>query len=99
MPAAMTQRGLKHQSLLELIASCPPSRPRNGTTSCTVTASLTRGLRVLPHQTVIILSRRHGENEFDFAGLVVLEGKKFDNIKPLKFMSSSRLLPLAEGFR
>ena len=27
MPAAMTQRGLKHQSLLELIASCPPSRP------------------------------------------------------------------------
>ena len=31
MPAAMTQRGLKHQSLLELIASCPPSRPRNGT--------------------------------------------------------------------
>ena len=34
-------------SLLELIASGPPSRPRNGTTSCTVTASLTRGLRVL----------------------------------------------------
>ena len=34
-------------SHLELIASCPPSRPRNGTTSCTVTASLTRGLRVL----------------------------------------------------
>ena len=31
----------------ELIASGPPSRPRNGTTSCTVTASLTRGLRVL----------------------------------------------------
>ena len=65
MPAAMTQRGLKHQSegssrsvavyleaagvrnlvvamsLLKLIASCPPSRPRNGTTSFTVTASLT----------------------------------------------------------
>ena len=27
MPAAMTQRGLKHQSLLELIASCPPLPP------------------------------------------------------------------------
>ena len=71
MPAAMTQRGLKHQSErrqlkvsggvprgagvrslvlamthLELIASGPPSRPRNGTTSFTVTASLTRCLRV-----------------------------------------------------
>ena len=34
-------------SHFELIASGPPSRPRNGTTSCTVTASLTRGLRVL----------------------------------------------------
>ena len=68
MPAAMTQRGLKHQSerkqlkvscgvprgtvfrslvlalSLELIASSPPSRPCNGTTSFTVTASLTRGL-------------------------------------------------------
>ena len=68
MPAAMTQRGLKHQSerkqlkvscgvprgtgvrslvlamSLELIASCPPSRPCNSTTSFTVTASLTRGL-------------------------------------------------------
>ena len=34
-------------SHLELIASRPPSRPRNGTTSCTVTANLKRGLRVL----------------------------------------------------
>ena len=34
-------------SHLELIASGTPSRPRNGTTSSTVTASLTRGLRVL----------------------------------------------------
>ena len=34
-------------SHLELIASGPLSRPRNGTTSCTVTASLTRGLSVL----------------------------------------------------
>ena len=39
-------------SLLELIASYPPSRPRNGTTSFTVTSSFTRGLRVLPRQTV-----------------------------------------------
>ena len=31
-------------SRFELIASGPPSRPRYGTTSCTVTASLTRGL-------------------------------------------------------
>ena len=31
----------------KLIASRPPSRPRHGTTSCTVTASLTRGLCVL----------------------------------------------------
>ena len=31
---------------LELIASGPPSHPRYGTMSCTVTASLTRGLRV-----------------------------------------------------
>ena len=34
-------------SHLVLIACGPPSRPRFGTTSCTVTASLTRGLRVL----------------------------------------------------
>ena len=34
------------------VRSCPPSHPRNGTTSFTVTASLTRGLRVLPHQRV-----------------------------------------------
>ena len=29
MPATMTQRGLRHQSLLELIASFPPSHPGN----------------------------------------------------------------------
>ena len=34
-------------SHLELIASRPTSRPRHGTKSCTVTASLMRGLRVL----------------------------------------------------
>ena len=45
-------RNLVAMSLLELVASCPPSRPRNGTTSFTITASLTRGLRVLPRQTV-----------------------------------------------
>ena len=34
------------------LQSYPPSRPRNGTTSFTVTANFTRGLRVLPRQTV-----------------------------------------------
>ena len=36
---------------------------------------------------------------FDFAGLEGLEGLNFDNIKPQKFISFSRLLPPSEGAR
>ena len=93
-------------SLLELIASGPPSRPRFGT----IHGEL---------QQIATTSTASGEgltlhNDFDFASLEGLESLKVDNIKPQKIASSSpmatvrsfsfsdpqkRYLPPAEGAR
>ena len=90
----MTQRGLKHQSLLELIASCPPSRPRNGAIVGWFQQIATTA--IVPFNTDPDSSNNPElncvfplHNDFDFASLEWLEGVKVDHIKPHKTASSS----------
>ena len=79
MPAAMTQRGLNHQSLLELIASCPRSRPRNSTIVGWFQQIATTA--IVPFYTDPDSSNNPElncvfplHNDFDFASLEWLEG-------------------------
>ena len=99
MPAAMTQRGLKHHSerrQLKVSGGVPRGRRCPKSCSCCVSRTHRKWPAFPPTQRHPVL-RMFGlscvlplDNEIDFAGLEAVEGLKVVNLKPQKFISSSR---------